>query len=138
MTGICDTNCLDMHVEQGAKNRHGRFVSEVFTVFVIGVVSPPAQTNVASEARKAVAKDTHSNVEIVTSARQERMRLLGLMRARMHRDKKHLMKAFARPLVLKAFDACKIVRPVIYDLCMCICICSKLAYFKTSKFSVHD
>ena len=90
------------------------------------------------DARTVVANDTHSNVEVVTSARQERMRLLGLMRARMHRDKKHLMKAFARPLVLKAFDACKIVRPVIYDLCMCICICSKLAYLKTSKFSVHD
>ena len=95
MTGICDTNCLDMHEEQGAKNRHGRFVSEVFTVFVTGVVSPPAQTNVASEARKVVAKVTHSNVEIVTSARQERMRLLESMRARMHRDKKHSMKALA-------------------------------------------
>ena len=43
------------------------------------------------DARTMVANDTHSNVEIVNSARQERMRLLELMRARMHRDKKHLM-----------------------------------------------
>ena len=57
------------------------------------------------DARTVITNDTHSNVEVVNSARQERMRLLGLMRARMHRDKKHLVKAFARPLVLKAFDA---------------------------------